>query len=138
SMTIQAVDAYSAQSIATVTQTGQAGAGTPFSILVREAVVQNMPTFEHKLMSYFSSLSEKGRVGFIEVALGEDAPFDLEEWIRLPDGGEEELGTVVMDLIKREAVNAGYHVAVQTRTKQVYDEVRVPLFDADGYPLDVP
>jgi hypothetical protein len=138
SMTIQAIDSYNSQAIATVTQTGQHSAGTPFSVLVREGIVQNMPAFEARLMSYFSSLAERGRAGVIEFVLEAGAPFDFEEWISLSDGSEEELGTILKDMIRRNSVNSAYHVAMETRTQHVYNEVRVPLFDDEGYPIDVP
>jgi hypothetical protein len=136
-ITIDAKDAYSSQAIASVTNTGKPSAATPFSSLVREAVIQNMPLFEQKLMDHFSSLLENGRVGTIEVTLSDGAPFDLEEWVDIGDGEEDELGFVIKDMIRKKAMNSEYHVFSETRTMQIYDVVRVPLFDDDGFPLDV-
>lgn len=136
SFTINALDSYSNRSIATVTNTGQPGAGTPLSVLFREAVIQNMPIFEERLRRHFDDLGQNGRVARIEVAVADVSPIDLEEWIPY-DGDEEELGVIIKNMIRRSAMNGQYHLDTQTRSIQVYDEVRVPLFDGEGLPMDV-
>lgn len=135
SFTIDALDSFTSQSVATVNNTGLSGNGTPFSTLVREAVIQNMPEFEGRLDTYFKSLLEDGRVGVVEVMISMDSPIDLETWIPF-EGDEEELGFIIRDIIKKRSLNSRYHIATQTRTLLVFDEVRIPLFDDEGYPQD--
>lgn len=136
SFTINAIDSYTSSAIASLTQTGLPGGGTPMSVLVKEAVVQNMPAFEQKLINHFVDMKQNGRSGIVEITLSEDAPFDLEEYVGEGDK-EDEIGLIIRELIKRNAVNNVYRISTSTRTTIIFEDVRVPVYDDEGLPLDV-
>jgi hypothetical protein len=136
SFTLNAIDSYTSEPVASVTQSGLPGGGTNLSTLVKESVVQNMPVFEGRLMNHFNNIRANGRSGIVEVRLSEESPFDLEEYIGT-GSDEEELGIIIRELIKKNAVNNVYRVNTSSRTLQIFEDVKVPIFDEEGMPLDV-
>jgi len=133
--TINAIDAYTSEPVASVPLSGVPGAGVQMSVLLKEAVVQSMPQFEGKLMNHFVDIRDNGRKGIVEVTLSENCDFDFDEWFEY-NGDEEELAFIFRDILKRNTVNGQYRVQLSTRTQLIFEDVRIPLLDDENFPQD--
>jgi len=136
SFTINAIDSYTSTNVASVTQTGLTGGSTPLSVLVKEAVVQNMPAFEERLMNHFESIVEKGRRSIVEVTVSEDSWFDLFEFFG-NGANEDELSFILRDLIQENTMDGNYRLSSDTPTLMIFEDVYVPLYDENGRQQDV-
>jgi hypothetical protein len=133
--TINAIDAYTSEPLASIPLSGVPGAGVQLSVLLKEAVVQSMPEFEAKLLNHFVDIRDNGRKGIVEVTLAQSCNFDLEEWFNY-GGQEEELSFILRDIVKKNTVNSQFRVKTSTRTQMLFEDVRIPLVDDDNYPQD--
>jgi hypothetical protein len=133
--TINAIDAYTSEPVASVPLSGVPGAGVQMSVLLKEAVVQSMPEFEGKLMKHFEDIRDNGRKGVVEFTLSESCDFDFEEWFDY-NGDEEELAFILRDVLKRNTVNSQFRVQLSTRTQMIFEDVRIPLMDDENFPQD--
>jgi len=133
--TINAIDAYTSEPVASVPLSGVPGAGVQMSVLLKEAVVQSMPEFEGKLMNHFVDIRDNGRKGVVEFTLSENCEFDFEEWFDY-NGDEEELSFILRDILKRNTVNSQFRVQLSTRTQMIFEDVRIPLMDDENFPQD--
>lgn len=133
--TINAIDAYTSEPVASVPLSGVPGAGVQMSVLLKEAVVQSMPEFEGKLLKHFEDIRDNGRKGVVEFTLSENCEFDFEEWFDY-NGDEEELSFILRDILKRNTVNSQFRVQLSTRTQMIFEDVRIPLTDDENFPQD--
>lgn len=133
--TINAIDAYTSEPVASVPLSGVPGAGVQFSVLLKEAVVQSMPDFEGRLMRHFEDIRDNGRKGVVEFTLSENFEYDLEEWVDYR-GDEEELSFIIRDFMRRNTVNSQFRVQLSTRTQMIFEDVRIPLMDDENFPQD--
>jgi len=133
--TINAIDAYTSEPVASVPLSGVPGAGVQLSVLLKEAVIQSMPEFESKLLNHFIDIRDNGRKGIVEVTLSQSCNFDLEEWFAY-NGDEEELSFIFRDILKKSTVNSQFRVSASTRTQLIFEDVRIPLFDDENAPQD--
>jgi hypothetical protein len=133
--TINAIDSYTSEPVASVPLSGVPGAGVQMSVLLKEAVVQSMPEFEGKLMNHFVDIRDNGRKGVVEFTLSENCEFDFEEWFDY-NGDEEELSFILRDILKRNTVNSQFRVQLSTRTQMIFEDVRIPLMDDENFPQD--
>jgi|GEM_PF-1393655 len=136
--TLRGLDSYTSQEVASVTGTGNPGAGVPLPVMLREAVLQRMPQFEGRLLSYFQDVVSNGRSIQLNVRVSVDAGFDLEEYFEWEDvpGGEDELGEIISLMVRRAAVGGQVQVGPRSATLRRFQTVRIPVFDEEGFALD--
>ncbi len=125
SYTLSAYDTYTYNSIASVSGTGAPSFSAEISVLVEEAVMNNMDTFLAQLQGYFDDCIENGRGVSIEVNCFDDGSGkDMEA---MYDG--KELREIIEDWISDNTINRAYNLVDDTETTMLFQDVKIALFD---------
>lgn len=128
---VDAVDAYSSKSVATVTGTTQpVAASTSDALLLMEGLRDKMDEFTSKLQSHFDDVQQNGReisLRVTQIANGSGAKFS-------DVYGDKKLTQIITDWIADNTVNHQYTEKQATRNRLSYDQVRVALLDEYGRP----
>ncbi len=128
---VDAVDAYSSKSVATITGTTEPVlASTSDAICLMTGLRDKMDEFEGKLLNHFDDVQTNGR----EISLR----------LRMIDNGSgqkftdeydgKELATIITDWVSENTVNHQFTEKQSTRNIMSFDQVRVPLFDERNKP----
>ncbi len=131
SFVLEAFDAYSSKRIASST-----GNGTPNNIdivpvLLERAILANIEPFTAQLQSHFDDMFANGR----EIML------TVKRWNSWENNMETEIaGTEITDYInkwmKESTVNKRFTMADASENIIRFDQVRIPLYNADNDPID--
>ena len=131
SFVLEAFDAYSSKRIASST-----GNGTPNNIdivpvLLERAILANIEPFTAQLQSHFDDMFANGR----EIML------TVKRWNSWENNMETEIeGTEITDYInkwmKENTVNKRFTMADASENIIRFDQVRIPLYNADNDPID--
>lgn len=128
---IDAVDAYSNKSVATITgTTAPVSTSTPDHILLMTGFRDKMDEFTSKLQNHFDDVQENGREISLRLRMidnGSGAKFTDEY-------GGKELATIITDWVSDNTVNHQFTEKQATRNTMTYDQVRVPIFDENNRP----
>lgn len=131
--TIEAVDAYSAKSIAPVMgSTGPQRKTTPLEVAIAQTAKNNMDEFCELLNAHFDDIEQNGR--------------EIRADIRIVDNGDginmnsefggTELSELLDNWMNDNTVRNQYNTRSSGRNMKRYDQVRIPLEDARGRKLD--
>lgn len=128
---LQGLDSYSDKQIAGASGTGAASFSAELPVLLHEAVLAHIDGFNAQLQTHFDDMFTNGR----EVALR------IKSWDSFEDGLErdcagKELGDVIEAWISENTVQNRFSTADATETMMVFEQVRIPLFDASGKAID--
>lgn len=128
---VDAVDAYSSKSVATITGTTEPVlSSTSDAICLMTGLRDKMDEFEGKLLNYFEDVQTNGR----EISLR----------LRIVDNGSglkftdeydgKELATIITDWVAENTVNHQFTEKQSTRNMMSFDQVRIPLYDERNKP----
>lgn len=128
---IDAIDAYSSKSVATITgTTAPVSQATPDHILLMTGFRDKMDEFEGKLLNHFDDVQTNGREISLRLRMidnGSGAKFTDEY-------GGKELATIITDWVSDNTVNHQFTEKQSTRNTMSYDQVRVPIYDENNRP----
>ena len=116
---------------------GAQGTGAPsFSaevpVLLEEAVQDNMDNFTAQLQAHFDDMMANGREVVIDVRVFDNGSgLTLEE-----EFNGTELSEIIDDWMAENTVNHRFSKADATENYINYDQVRIPLYKANGMPQD--
>ena len=130
--TLRGLDAYTNKQVAAATGTGAPSFSAELPVLLEEAVVEKMDGFVSQLQDHFNDLMENGREINIDVRIfdnGSGLSFE-EEY----DG--EELTDIIDNWMAENTVNHRYNLSDATDLVLRYEQVRIPLYRANGRPMD--
>lgn len=124
---LRANDAYSGKTIASVAGEGKPSTALSTGVLLEEAVLNYMDTFNEALMTHFEQMSRNGREVKIHILVWENAPFDLEEEF---DYERETLPLgEIIDFWMDDHCRQGRYSRVNGSENEIrYEQVRIPLF----------
>jgi hypothetical protein len=127
SFNLRANDAYSNKTISSVSGDGKPSAAITTGVLLEEAVLNYMDTFNAALMTHFNDMAQNGREVKINILLWQNAPFDLEE--EFDYGGETlPLGNII-DFWMDDHCQQGRYSRINGSESEIrYEQVRIPLF----------
>lgn len=129
---LEAVDAYSNKAVASVTaETAPTARTTPVSACLKDAAANHMDDFASKLSEHFNDIQANGREIRLLIRIidnGSGLTFNNEY-------GGKELGQVIYDWISDNTVNHQFNERTSTRNQLGYDQVRIPLKDTNGRPM---
>lgn len=131
SFTLAGLDAYSNKEIATATGNGAPSFTVDVPILLEEAVLNHIDNFSNSLQKYFDDLFENGREISIYIKKFDGWKGDLEQ-----EYNGKELGTVIEDWFAKNTVKGRFNTVDATENLMLFDQVRIPLFDANGTAID--
>ena len=130
-ITMFAVDAYTAKSIASIT--GQSPLGDPNNVglLVRGAILAKVDDFQNQLTSHFEQMLLKGREISLKVKLYDSAPFTLEDEFVYPNLGvneRDEVIAIVNAWMRKNCVGGVFNMNDASENFISFSNVRIPLY----------
>lgn len=130
--TLRALDAYSGEQIAAGQGTGAPSFSAELPVLLEEAVVEKMDGFLSQLQDHFNDLLENGRKVNIDVRIFDNGSgLSFEE-----EYNGEELTDIIDNWMAENTVNHRYNLSDATDMMLHYENVRIPLYRANGRPMD--
>lgn len=129
---LQGLDAYTNKQIAHAEGTGAPSFSAETPVLLEEAVLANMDNFTATLQDYFDDLFENGREVNIDIKVFDDGSgIDLESEY---DG--DELAEIIDEWVNQNTVNHRYSKADGSENFIYFEQVRIPLYNANGKAID--
>ncbi len=130
--TMQGLDSYTNKEIATSTGTGAPSFTAELPVLLSEAVSSHIDEFCDRLQTHFEDLLTNGREISLKVnVFDNDACIDLES-----EFGDKELREIIEDWIGNNTVSHRYSLADDSELYMNFEDVRIPIYDDAGKPLD--
>jgi hypothetical protein len=130
SYTIQAFDAYTSKQIASSTGTGIPGSDI-VPVMLSQVVAAHIDEFLSQLQRYFEGMAEDGREVTLRIRKWGNWSNNLETEF---DG--KELNEVIENWIAANSVKGRFTTSDATENGMVFEQVRIPLYDATGKAID--
>ena len=128
---LKAIDAYSNKQVAGAEGTGKGSFSAEVPVLLEEAVQDHMDAFVERLQAHFDDLLTNGREIVLDVRIFDSSNIDLEKEY---DGYE--LNEVIDNWLSDNCVNHRFSKSDATETMALYEQVRIPLYKANGMAQD--
>lgn len=128
---LRALDAYSNKQVAGAEGTGQPSFSAELPVLLEEAVQDHMDAFAERLQSHFDDLLTNGREVVLDMRIFDTSAVDFEKEI---DGYE--LNEIIDNWLADNCVNHRFSKSDATETMILYEQVRIPLYKANGMAQD--
>lgn len=128
---LQGLDAYTDKQIAGAQGTGAPSFTAETPVLLQEAVTAHIDNFNVSLQAHFEDMFENGREVVIKIQRWSDWEHDLES-----EFNGEELSYIIEDWIAANTVKNRFSVLDATENMMVFEQVRMPLYNAKGRALD--
>lgn len=131
SFTLEAFDAYTSKRIAASTGTGEATASDVLPVMLEKAVQSNIGTFTEQLQKHFDDMLVNGREIRLTVKRWTAWDKDLETEV-----GDEELSEHINKWVATNTVKNSFNLTDATENVMRFEQVRIPLYDDAGIPID--
>jgi hypothetical protein len=129
---LQGIDAYTGKQIAGAQGTGAPSFSSELPVLLEEAVLSQLDNFNAQLQSHFDDLLTNGREVTLRIQVWDNGSgTDLESEY---DG--DELGEIIDDWVFKNTVNGRYSKSESSENYMFFEQVRIPLYDANNKPMD--
>ena len=129
---LAAKDAYTDKQIAGTQGTGTPSFAAEMPVLLEEAVVGNMDNFCAQLQAHFDDMMENGREVALEIkVIDNGSGIDLSS-----EYGGDELTYIIDDWVSDNTVNHRYNLSSGSENYLKFEQVRIPLYQANGRPND--
>ena len=129
--TLKGLDAYTDKQVAGSGGTGAPSFSAELPVLLEEAVLANIDNFNAQLQTHFDDMFANGREIIVRIKKFDSWPDDLET-----EFGGKELGSVIEEWMTANTVKGRYSLSDSTEGMQLYEQVRIPLYDASGKATD--
>jgi len=129
---LQGLDSYTDKQIASAQGTGAPSFSAEVPVLLTEAVSAHIDNFNGTLQTYFDDMFENGREVIVRVQTWDDWDGDLES----EDYGDDELGVLIEDWMAENTVKGRFNTTDMTETMALFEQVRIPLYNAKGRAMD--
>lgn len=130
---IRAIDAYSKKAIASASNPGIENIQSNVAILLAEQVENNMNNFQVLMQTHFDDIKVNGRI--VTLRIGAEAGSLLQD-LRRERCDELPLNHTIREYVKRNTVNSSFTPGRVGAKEIFYEQIRIPLFDPSGYPMD--
>lgn len=130
--TLRGLDSYTNKQIAASQGTGSPSFSATVPVLIEEAVVAHMDNFLSQLQSHFDDLAENGREVVLNFRIfdnGSGLSFESEY-------GGEELTDIIDNWMADNTVKHRYNLSDAGETHLSFEQVRIPLYQENGRPMD--
>lgn len=129
---LKGLDAYSNKQVAGAQGTGAPSFSAEVPVLLEEAVQDNMDNFTAQLQAHFDDMMANGREVVIDVRVFDNGSgLTLEE-----EFNGTELSEIIDDWMAENTVSHRFSKADATENYINYDQVRIPLYKANGMSQD--
>lgn len=119
---LQGLDAYTDKQIAGASGTSSPSFTSEIAILIEEAVLSHIDSFNAQLQSFFDDIFANGREIVVRIKTWDDFEYGLETEY---DG--EELGFIIEDWMADNTVNGRFNTTDATENMMLFEQVRIPL-----------
>lgn len=131
SFTLEALDAYTSKRIASSTGTGVPSTTDIVPVLLQNAILANIDTFVAQMQTYFDDMANNGREIKLTVMRWNSWDKNLEYEI---DG--QEITDHINKWMQENTVKGKFNMSDATENKLSFEQVRIPLFDANNNAID--
>ena len=128
---LQGLDSYTDKQIATAVGTGAPSFSSEVPVLLEEAVLAHLDNFNNSLQKHFEDMFENGREIIIRLKKFDSWDGDFEK-----DFGGKEFGSIVEDWLSKNTVKNRFSTSDATENMMLFEQVRIPLYDANGKAID--
>lgn len=128
---LRAIDAYSNKQVAGAEGTGKGSFSAELPVLLEEAVQDHMDSFVERLQAHFDDLLTNGREVVLDLRVFDSSTIDFEK-----EYGDYELSEVIDNWLADNCVNHRFNKSDATETMILYEQVRIPLYKANGMAQD--
>lgn len=128
---LQGIDAYTDKQIAGASGTGQPSFSAELPVLLEEAVLAHIDNFNAQLQKHFDDLFANGREVSLRITTFSSFSGDLET-----EFGGKELSEIIENWVSDNTVKNRFSLSDATETTMLFEQVRIPLYDANNRPVD--
>ncbi len=128
---LRALDAYSNKQVAGAEGTGKGSFSAELPVLLEEAVQDHMDSFVERLQAHFDDLLTNGREVVLDMRIFDTSAVDFEK-----EYGDYELNEIIDNWLADNCVNHRFSKSDATDTMILYEQVRIPLYKANGMAQD--
>lgn len=128
---LRALDAYSNKQVAGAEGTGKGSFSTELPVLLEEAVQDHMDSFIERLQAHFDDILTNGREVVLDMRVFDTSNVDFEK-----EYGDYELSEIIDNWLADNCVNHRFSKSDATETMALYEQVRIPLYKANGMAQD--
>ena len=128
---LQALDSYTNKQVAGAQGTGAPSFSAEVPVLLEEAVISHMDVFCDRLMEHFKDTKTNGREISLDIRLFDSTDITFET-----EYDDYELTEIITNWLAKECVNQRFSKAPSTSTMLQFRQVRMPVADKNGIPLD--
>lgn len=131
SYNLRGLDAYSSKQVAGASGTGKGSFSAELPVLLEEAVQDHMDQFVERLQAHFDDLLTNGREVVLDMRIFDTSAVDFEK-----EYGDYELNEVIDNWLSDNCVNHRFSKSDATESMILYEQVRIPLYKANGMAMD--
>lgn len=128
---LQGLDAYTDKQIATAVGTGAPSFSSELPVMLEESVLAHIDNFNASLQKHFDDMFENGREIIVRIKKFDSWANDLET-----EYSGKELGTVIEEWMTANSVKGRFSTTDSTENMMLFEQVRIPLYDATGKATD--
>lgn len=128
---LQGLDAYTDKQIAGASGTGQPSFTAELPVLLEEAVLAHLDNFNVQLQKHFDDMFANGREIILRIKKWDSFEGDLES-----EYGGAELGSQIEKWVSANTVQGRFSTSDATENMMLFEQVRIPLYDATNKALD--
>lgn len=128
---LQGIDSYTDKQIATATGTGAPSFSVELPVLLEESVLAHIDNFNASLQKHFDDMFENGREIVIRVKKFDSWSGDLEQ-----EYNGKELSSILEEWMTANSVKGRFSTSDATENMMLFEQVRIPLYDATGKAID--
>lgn len=128
---LQGLDSYTDKQVAGASGTGSELIGSNLPVMLETAVLSQMDNFNTQLMSHFDDMFANGREITVRLKKFDSFKGDFET-----EYGGDELGNQIDNWMKNNTVKGRFSATDATENMMLFEQVRIPLFDANGKAID--
>ncbi len=133
SFVIAGLDAGTNKQVASADGTGEPSFTAETLVLLSEAVNAHMDKFNVQLMEHFKDLFDNGREISLDIKVWDNSPKKLNDEINAEG---DELKDDIKKWVKDNTVKGRYLLANSSPNMMAFNQVRIPIYDADGAAFD--
>jgi hypothetical protein len=128
---LQGIDSYTGKQVASASGTGAPSFSAELPVLLEEAVLAHIDNFNNQLQAHFDDMFANGREIIVRIKKFDSWTDDFETEY---DG--KELGQIIEEWFQNNTVKGRFNTSDATADFMLFEQVRIPLYDANGKPLD--
>jgi hypothetical protein len=128
---LQGIDPYTGKQIASASGTGKPSSFSELPVLIEEAVLANMDNYNVQLQAHFDDMFKNGREIIVRIKKFDTWDKDFETEV---DG--KEMSAHLEDWMAKNCVSGRFSTSDATANMMLFEQVRIPIYDANGKALD--